>query len=305
LAEAARSVDEKRESTMCVVSRQEIIDYLEARHLPDGGYFFARVEPSSGLETYLAVKTFKLLGVDIKNAGSVVSFWKKQSAKGNVDSLFSAYLMIETFKELGFPFGSLEVNAQRVLGLVKELPPFRGSPAVHENIRLNNVAEAMNYAALIGRDLENLFHLATLAHDLNLAVDKNALSARVLSIWNEDGGFGGNNCSHPLSVYHALSILKALSLQIGDKQRISAYLKSRLDDFEYLENVFFVAESLCLLDEPLPDVWSIVRFIEGCSRKNGGFSRARAMGIPTIEHTFMAVSVLNICEKQTKRKYTK
>ena len=288
---------------MCVISRQEIIDYLEARHLPDGGYFFARVEPSSGLETYLAIKTFNLLGEETKNAEAVISFWENQELKGNVDSLLAVYLMVKTFKELGLPVGSLEANRQRVLAFLKKIPPFRPAPAMHKYERVSNLAEAMNYAALIGRDLENLFYLATLTHDLNLAVDKNTLSAHVLSLRNADGGFGNNNRSHPMSIYHALSILKTLSCEISGKESISFYLKSQLDAIDYLENIYFVVESFNLLDEPLLDINRIIRFLEGCYRKNGGFSRARATGISTIEYTFMAVSVLNICENQAKRNF--
>lgn len=285
---------------MCVVSRQETIDYLEARHLPDGGYFFARVEPSSGLETYLAIKTLKLLGAKLKNTDSVVSFWKKQASKGNVNDVFSVYLMVETYKALGIPFKSSVIDKQRVLSFARETTSPPSVPAVQGQDNSGNLADAMNYIGLIGRDLENLFYLATLVRDLDLDVDKDEISARVLALRNTDGGFGRNSCSHPMSVYHALNILKTLSGEIADKEQISAYLRTQFNQIDYLENVFFVAESLNLLDEPLPDIWRIVRFIEGCRRNNGGFSRARVMGIPTIEYTAMAISVLKICEKQTK-----
>jgi hypothetical protein len=290
---------------MCAVSKQETIDYLEARQLPDGGYFFARVEPSSGLETYLAVKSLKLLGAKIKNADSVVSFWKKQALNGNVNDLFSVYLMVETYKDLGLPIESSGIDRQRVLDSVNEIISSLSTLEVHEQSNLDNISDAMNAFSSMGHGLENLFYLATLVRDFDLDVDKDEITAHVLSLRNTDGGFGSKSCSHPMSVYHALHILKTLSCEIAGKEQISAYLRSQFNRIDYLENLFFVTESLNLLDEPLPDIVEIVRFIEGCRRNNGGFSRARVMGIPTIEYTFMAISVLKICEKQTQRRYTK
>jgi len=84
-----------------VMNRRKIAEYIEDCHLSDGGYFFAKIEPSSGLETYLAVKTLKLLGVKTKNTESVALFWKEEDNEGNLNNLFSIFLATETYKELG------------------------------------------------------------------------------------------------------------------------------------------------------------------------------------------------------------
>jgi hypothetical protein len=73
-----------------------------------------------------------------------------------------------------------------------------------------------------------------------------------------------------------------------------------LNKQEILEQIFFIVQSLRLLEEPLPDPLEILRFVESCRRNNGGSSRSRTMGIPTIEYTYMAVSIFTICCEQTK-----
>jgi hypothetical protein len=80
--------NEKRE---IIFNRQKIAKYIEDCHLTDGGYFFAKVEPSSGLDTYLAVKTLRLLGVKTKNLKSVELFWKQREVEGNINDLFSNF----------------------------------------------------------------------------------------------------------------------------------------------------------------------------------------------------------------------
>jgi len=56
--------------------------------------FFAGIEISSGLKTYLAVKTLSFLGAKIKKAKSVELFWEQREAEGNINDLFSIFLAV-------------------------------------------------------------------------------------------------------------------------------------------------------------------------------------------------------------------
>ncbi len=60
-----------------------------------------------------------------------------------------------------------------------------------------------------------------------------------------------------------------------------------------MENLYCVIEGLKMLGEKsLPRKNEALDFVFSCQRENGGFSRARTIGIPTIENTFQAVEIL-------------
>lgn len=283
--------------TMWGINKQEIVAYIEARHLSDGGYFFARIGPSSGLETCLAVKTLNLLGVEVKNAGSVLSFWQNQAAKGNLDNLLAVYLMVETYKELNVPFDCTKKAACRILDRTKDA--LIHPPRIKKTLSKaeTELAGAMNYVSLIGRDLENLYYYVRLSHDLDIPLDTNTIVGHVQPFRNADGGFGHEDCSDPMVTFHALGIMKTVSHSIESPRKLKSYLHSQLACLDYLERLYFVVKAMALIDEPLQEVGKIREFIEGCYRKRGGFGRARSMGIATIEYTFMASSVLQYCDR--------
>lgn len=286
------------------INKQKIIDYIEERHLADGGYFFAQVEPSSGLDTYLAVKTLKLLGAKTKNAKSIADFWKRETLEGNLNDLFAVFLAVETYKELGLSVRLFKKFESVLIGQKERAFSRAQSMYTSKNQKLT-LTYAMDFIGARGKDLQDLYCLATLSRDLKFAIDKNKIADFVWSLQNKDGGFGHKNESHLMATYHALNILDALSLPIKDKDKIAVFLVHWFDKSDYLENLFYSTESLALLGDPLPDTEATFQFVDSCQRNNGGFSRARVMGISTIEHTYMAVSVLKTCEKSAGKKFIK
>jgi len=286
---------------MNLINKQKIIDYIEERHLSDGGYFFARVEPSGGLDTYLAVKTLRLLGIKTKNSQSIASFWKQESLEGNLDSLFAVFLAVETYKELGLSVRPFKRYQSSFIGQKEKVFSRAQYLRAGKNQGIT-LAGAMDFISTRGKDLQDLFYLAILIRDLGFEVDKKKIADFIYSLQNKDGGFGHKNESHLMVTYHALNILDVLSLPIKNKDRILVFLVHWFDKSNYLEDLFYSVESLSLLGEPIPDVEETVQFVDSCQRKNGGFSRARVSGIPTIEHTYMAVSILKDCEKYTGKK---
>ena len=61
---------------------------------------------------------------------------------------------------------------------------------------------------------------------------------------------------------------------------------------QFIEDLFWLVKGLANLGEKsiVPD--RVVKFVMACQRRNGGFSRAMILGIPTLEHTFYALSIL-------------
>jgi len=279
-------------------NKRKIIEYIEDCHLSDGGYFFAKVEPSSGLETYLAVKTLKLLGVKTKNAQSIALFWKKEEDEGNLTNLFSIFLAAETYKQLGLPLTIFKRCKKYLVNYYKHIIP-RGSFVFAENKRLSrkDFSLAMSYFSTIGKELEDLFYLTTLNQDLKMKIiNKEKITKLVLSLQNKNGGFGRSRESHLMATYHALSILKILFFNLPTQEKVYDYLITRWKDCDLLEDLFYIVESLTLIRKPLPNVSKIIQFVDSCQRGNGGFGRAPMMSIPTIEDTYLAVSIIKTCE---------
>ena len=284
---------------------RKIVKYIEDCHLSDGGYFFARIEPSSGLETYLAVKTLRLLGVKTKNAKSVELFWEQREAEGNIDDPFSIFLAVETFKELGLKVEVFRKYRKYLADYYKHIIP-RGAFVYSENKRLSGKGfwSAMGYFSTIGKELEDLFYLVTLNQNLKIKIiNKEKIIKLIISLQNKNGGFGRGRESHLMATYHALAILKLLSFDFPAKEKVYSYLVERWDDCDFLEDLFYIVESLALIRKPLPKVSKIIQFVDSCQRGNGGFGRAPMMSIPTIEDTYLAVSVIKTCENYSSKKF--
>jgi len=291
-------------NTNVVMDRERIIQYIEDCHLPDGGYFFARIEPSSGLETYLATKTLKLLGAEIKNAKSIASFWEQRDAEGSLGDLITIFLAVETYKELGLQVGIFKKYKKYLADHYKHIVS-RSAFVYSENIRLSrkSFSLAMSYFGTVGRELENLFYLVTLSRDLEVEINKEEVIKLVVSLQNKDGGFGQGRESHLMATYHALSILRLLSFDVSEQKKVYNYLIEQWEDRSLLEDLFHIIESLALIHESLPDVNKIIQFVDSCQRNNGGFGRAPVMSIPTIVDTYFAISVVRVCENYSHKKF--
>lgn len=283
--------------------KRKIVHYLEDRHVSDGGYFFAQVKPSSGLDTYLAVKTLNLLGAKIKYARSIHSFWEKE----NPDDLFGIFLTVESYRELGLPATTFNKYRRLLFDKLKDgdTLPRLISVSIKNTLRFKNISLAMDYIGTIGKDLQDIFHLVMLCRDLRIKLNNKEVISLVEALRNKNGGFGNQKTSHLLTTYHALSILNTLSHKSAAPDRIYIYLMDQWKKSEYLEDVFYVVESMAMLGRPLPQVNHVVQFIDSCQRNNGGFSRATVMGIPTIEDTYYAVKLLKTCEHFLHRVFLK
>ncbi|MCR4394444.1 MAG: hypothetical protein NUV31_08765, partial [Dehalococcoidales bacterium] len=62
--------------------RRDVLGYIERCHLEDGGYFFARISPSSGLDTYFAVKSLSILGVKPDRPEAIADFFLNDVKEG-------------------------------------------------------------------------------------------------------------------------------------------------------------------------------------------------------------------------------
>lgn len=285
---------------MDAISRKIIINYLEERHLADGGYFFAWVSPSSGLDTYLAVLTLRLLGRKIQHKKSIIAFWNREEKNGNLDDVFSIFLALKTRKALRVSTTRFRKYKPLLVRQYNELILPRGFLATRtKSNEKKKLSTALNALSISGRDLETLWYITALNRDLGLRMmSRKRVISLVLSLQNADGGFGVRGRSQLLTTYHALRILQAIRY----KPKLNSshgYLITQYSTFNYLEELFFVVASLDMLRQPLPNTRRILLFIELCQRSNGGFGRAPVTSISTIENTYQAVSIIKVYERRT------
>jgi hypothetical protein len=285
--------------------RQKIIEYIEDKHLPDGGYFFAKVEPSGGLDTYLAVRILKLLGIRPQKEESILTFWQKEEQEGNLDNITGLFLWFGTLKELDYRLELSESHRQLLTRHLqgKELLKKRTFQFTEKGkFGLYDTSPNTLYTDILEGELKELFYLTTLLCDLKLDFNKQTIIDFVLSLQNNDGGFGQIRDSQISTTYYALKILTLLSYPLKYLSNTAIYTKKEWLKVNYLEELYWVIESLVLLGQPLPSPEQVTLFLYDCRRDNGGFSRSRNMGISTIEYTYYAVSILVAYEHYFNKK---
>jgi hypothetical protein len=273
------------------LDKQEIIAYIEKCHLSDGGYFFAGIEPSGGLDTCLAVKTLQLLGEPIRHARSIVEYWEHREATGYFD-IDGYYLMAETYKTLGLLSDFKMSYGEKVIRLLSAQKPLKkGGELV-----MGDESEDMLSVMLQGKAMESQYRAISLSIDLDIPIHIGA--DEVVAEQHEDGGFGNNGHGSDLvSSYYAAKILALLSKGSVSGKHVVAlknYLLRKLDESQFLESMFHAVDGLYALGISVPHPEYLEDYVVFSQKKSGGFGRARELSIPTIEHTFYAISILHV-----------
>lgn len=276
-------------------NKQKIINYLEKRHLEDGGYFFARVPPSSGQDTFFAVKTLKILGEKPKNPMSLIKFWQNEETSGNLNSINGLFYAIETYKNLNYPINSFEKYKPFLQSLFQK---------IKQNISLKNASKIKIdseiipiFSDLVENEAKLIYYLTSLSLDLNINIDQNLLIEYIQSLKNNGEGFGKIKGSEISTTCYCLEISKKIKYSLPNKTEIINYIIKELNHASYLEDYYWSTKALNLLKIKVPKTEKIINFLTKCQRENGGFSRSEFIGISTIEYTFFAVSILKKIEQ--------
>ena len=271
---------------------EKIISYLKDRQLPDGGFFFAGVEPSAGKDTYLATLALTMLGAGFDRR-AVLNFWDAKINEAALREYSIMYWAIESLKLLPAEVFLFERRwKQRAASLIEDRLTLKNFSR-NELRKLPVGFDAdMLAIALIGKRLEDLFYLLSLCLALEIAVDDSEAVRFIAELQQEDGGFSEKIISDSPTTLWSLKILKLLNRPFPKREKISSFLQSQFLSSDDLENLYCVTEGLLLLGENhLPRKNEALDFVFSCQRANGGFSRARTIGIATIENTFQAVKI--------------
>jgi hypothetical protein len=267
--------------------RRKVVGYIERCHLEDGGYFFARVLPSSGMDTYFAVKSFSILRAKPSRPEETANYFLDQMNDGWLDDIVGLFVASEVLNELGLITVDFRHFAgQRIMSLQNKAGGF----GTMENIDVE-----------VPSELQKTYRAVTVLGILGVDFDRESIARFVSSLLNDDGGFGRNDFSTLASTFFAIEIHKLLGADMRRLTSTRGYLRDRETKWRahfdnrqvnFLEDLFWLVRGLANLGEKsnFPD--RVTRFVTACQRVNGGFSRATIMGIPTLEYTFYALSIL-------------
>jgi hypothetical protein len=260
--------------------RRQVTRYIERCHLEDGGYFFARIPPSSGTDTYFAVKSLAILGVKPQHPESILSFFLSQVSEGTLASIIGIFNAIEVIDELSHVSNDLKSYAyQQIIPLQNKAGGF----GALENIDVE-----------VASELQETYRAVRILKIIGADFDERRITAFILSELNADGGYGREGRSTLASTFYATEIYRLLGYATKKLAATRGYLRKREETWQvqFIEDLYWLTMGLSNLGEKFNSPERAIRFVMECQRPNGGFSRATVMGIPTLEYTFYALSIL-------------
>jgi hypothetical protein len=263
--------------------RQQVIEYVEKCHLEDGGYFFAQVAPSNCRDTYFAIESLRLLGTRPRNPSETVGFLIEQSKMNQGwGFLFGAFFIIRSLHQLGYPTDWFrEQCALPILHCQDE------SGGFGRGILLFDVLSELEKTYMA---VESLKALGVTGWDERKVIDF------VLAYMNRDGGFGEEGHPNLISTYYATEILALLGYPLQELTGAARYLPEKehnWDKLYFLDEIFFLISAQSRLGQKPLFPEAICDFVLQCQRRNGGFARARPIGISTLEFTYYALAILS------------
>jgi hypothetical protein len=143
-------------------------------------------------------------------------------------------------------------------------------------------------------ELETTYHVLSILNRLGRDIDRKQLIEFVFKYRNKNGGFGRNHISTMASTYYATEIFKMTEYSGTELNLTVSYLlgMENVWKLNFIEDIYWLTNGLFNLGQKTRLTEWIISFIKGCQRPNGGFARKDVMGIPTLEYTYYAVSIL-------------
>jgi hypothetical protein len=260
--------------------RRKVIGYIERCHLEDGGYCFFRMPPSSGMDTYFSVKSLSILSVKPDRPEAIASFFLNDVKEGTLGGIPGIFVTVGVLNELGRMTDDLRNYARQQIMLRQNKV---GGFGVLEDIYIE-----------VSSELEETYRAVRILKIIGAEFDERRITDFVLGERNPDGGYGREGRSTLASTFYATEIHKLLGNDIKELTATRDYLRKREENWQvqFIEDLYWLVKGLANLGEKphFPD--KTTRFVIQCQRENGGFSRATIMGIPTLEYTFYALSIL-------------
>lgn len=271
--------DDLSQDTMLKRAAEKALQYVHSCQTKDGGYFFARIPPSSLRDSYFAVKTLRMLGQSPRRTATLERFvWSfLQEFEGN--SVHTYYYAFEIIKDLG-----------------EDLEPLRHKSEVIEAslTALDGVSDPSTLYIEVVSELEQVYEAVSILEHLDIPFDRTPVVRLISSLLNGDGGFGGLGDSSLPTTHYAVRTSDLLGYPLKQPKRTLLFLRIKEPEVYFLEDLYYLSSACCLLGETLLEPERAVSFVLDCQRSGGGFARARLMGISTLEDTYYAISLFKM-----------
>ena len=267
--------------------RREVVRYIERCHLEDGGYFFARVPPSSARDTYFAVKSLHMIGEKPRRASAIVDYFLNRAKNNSLYGLSEIFAAVEVMNELD----------QKMVANLRN----RAQSVRHSQNKAGGFGAIENIDIEVPSELEDTYRAIRTLQIIGTDFDEQKVTRFVSSLLNPDGGYGRGGFSTLASTFYATEIHKLLEIELRRLTSTRDYLRDKEDKWranfdkgqvDFLENLFWLVKGLANTGEKSNIPERITEFVMACQRANGGFARTTIMGIPTLEYTFYALSIL-------------
>jgi hypothetical protein len=255
---------------------EKALQYVHSCQTEDGGYFFARISPSSLRDSHFAVKILRMLGQRPRRPAGVKRFVWAFLQEGEGNPVHTSYLAVEILKDLGEDLEALRHQSEAI-----EAPL----------AALNGVSDPSTLYIEVVSELEQLFEAVSVLVHLDIPFDRASVVRLISSLSNRNGGFGSQGSSSLATTYYAARTSVMLDYPLRHPERILSFLRRHERDVYFLENLYYLSSACCILGEALSEPEQAISFVLGCQRGSGGFARARPMGIATLEDTYYAVSL--------------
>lgn len=262
------------------VDVSRVASYVASCRVADGGYFFAQISPAGAQDTYFALASLRLLGRGAQDAPGVKR-WVKEWCRtpSNVSSIHSVYLLCGLLEELGESLDPARPYARAIAGEENALGGFGAC----ENVYVESPSE-----------LRATHEAVSVLVRLGYALDLERIEGFVSRFRQRDGGFGVHR-STLASTYYACATLAQLGKPAASMEGANLYLRRLAQRWEvyFLDDVFWLIQGLSLTGGAAAFALDAATHVLACQRPKGGFARAPAIGIPTLEYTYHAVQVLD------------
>ena len=265
-------------TSQALLDTDKVVAYIERCQTPDGGFFFARVPPACGMDTYHAVTALQTLERS-PSRPQAVREWLKTAAAGLLPGHPRAVFHLT---QTGLVLGMRPKVLRRWAAGLPSWENDRGGFGAWHDLYVEVPSELETTCCAVATRL-----------DLDLGVDRERVSGFVLSFQNPDGGFGGNGRSTLASTYYAVATLARLGRETSELDRAAAWLSDRAKASRvgYLEQLYWLVAGLHALGREIPHEDRAVDVVLGCQTPSGGFGRAH-VGIATLEYTHYALEIL-------------
>jgi len=254
----------------------------------DGGYTFCQGAESNAQDTYYAIETLRLLGVQPRNVNRIITFMQSlQHADGGFDSVKVAYYVTRVLSRLGAeltkPIGSF------VESLGSLIDKFNNKEVY---VEASSEFETLYYTVEL---LKNYGSIGNVVH----------LQEYLFEMQNSDGSFGDKRFSRIASTFYALKILKILGRDVRRLHSVLGWIRQcevpsggfiaepkTSQTLMVLGDTYYGVMALKVLNERCRYPEETLELIAEFQNPNGGFRRSIFLGISDFESTYQAVSVI-------------